>query len=111
MEEARAGLGGVAKAVLGQGPAQVSALVGPDPPSQLPTAARHRVKAGWSPYTPKLLRTVQRLRREDEKSCPCPAAFKGALRILKPGARGEDMGFPLVSSGHLSQERPTEDQI
>ena len=41
MEEARAGLGRGAEAVLERSPALVSALAGPDPPSERGTAARH----------------------------------------------------------------------
>lgn len=41
LEEARAGLGRGAEAVLGRSPALVSALAGPDPPSERRTAARH----------------------------------------------------------------------
>ena len=41
LEEARAGLGRGAEAVLGRSPALVSALDGPDPPSESRTAARH----------------------------------------------------------------------
>ena len=66
MEEARAGLGGGAEAVLGWGPAwgpaPVSALPGPDPPSERRTAARHRVRPGGSLLTPGCSETFQRLR-------------------------------------------------
>lgn len=62
LEEARAGLGGGAEAVLGPGPAQFSAQAGPDPPSQLPAAARHHVKVGLVPVHSQLLGTVQRPR-------------------------------------------------
>lgn len=68
MEEARAGLVGGAEAVLGPVPAQVSALAGPDPPSQLPTAASHGVKAGLVPIHSQLLRTVQRPRQRARRA-------------------------------------------
>lgn len=61
MEEAGEGLGGGAEAVLGPGPAPVSALAWPDPPSERRTAARHAVGPVRSPRI-LILETIQRLR-------------------------------------------------
>lgn len=72
MEEARAGLGGGAEAVLRRGPAPVSSLAGPDPPSERSSAARHRVRPGGSLLTPGSSETIQRLRATASRAVLAP---------------------------------------
>ncbi|KAF5919593.1 hypothetical protein HPG69_000193 [Diceros bicornis minor] len=80
--------------------------------------ARHRSlppsKAGSVPAQSQLFRNNPAPESDGKKGCLCPAAFGdlSALEegLLKPGARLEGEGLFLVSPGHLSPERPAEDQ-
>lgn len=89
MEEACAGQSSGAEAALGRGSVPIPALAGSDPPSELPTAARHRESLGRFLGTPSS--SEQSSTRDGEKGCLCPAAFgdHSALEegLLKPDAK------------------------